>query len=361
MSLNFPTAFWKTNESPSTVVGAPISWESALWWSHGWEYDDNIEEYNNFTLKQNTNFPFVVDAEEYFGGYSQLSSYRFVVTSGLNNTCYFGWFLDGGPDNENPAPGKNDLSQYHEAQPWTIGENGHQLDIKYETDLITAWDSGLQFHYNEMGGETFLQKTFNGFTQSGDFTGTFTLSSSSDLEITVSCLAKDANSNSIEGIKIAEELVVDPNVRISVYCNSMTLHLYNPSTETETFIGSGAAPRDNRLLSNAPLRDQKDLGDYDLWYNMDMQQVKLYSGNDLTTIINTSVSPKGEPRAQSTQWVDQDSRIHGYCTSNGIGTFHGGALNNLSAGVNYQLRIKTSSYDNEFQSGAFYGFTFSFS
>jgi|TARA_R110000824_G_scaffold356494_2_gene543760 hypothetical protein len=350
MSLNFPTAFWKTDVDPS-VIGASISWESALWWSHG----DGTPTYNNFTLKQNTNFPFTVDTDEYYTYYEGRLPYSQYLQ--VASTCYFGWYLDGGTDSE----GEQDLSDYHEAEPWSIGTNGTGLNLKYESDYITAVDSGVSSVID------YIEKKYNSFTQSGDATGTFTLTSSSDLEITVSGLAKDTSYQSVDDNRIwnqingetEEERTKGPN---SPFCNSMTLHLYNPSTETETLIGSGAAPRDNRLLSNAVLRDAEDLNEVELWYNMDVQQVKLHSG-DNTGIINTAVihQSKGEPRLQSTQWVEQNSRIDGYCTADGIGTFHGGALNSLSAGIDYQIRIKTSTYDNEFNSGAFYGFTFSFS
>jgi len=353
MSLNFPTAFWKTDAASSpAVVGASIAWESALWWSHG----DGNPTYSNFVLKQNTNFPFTVDEREYYPDYFFNNDENierpyadFLQTA---STCYFGWFLDGGVDNE----GEKDLSDYHKAEPWTLGVNGHHLSIEYESDQVTAFDSGI---YD-------IEEIFNPFTQSGDATGTFTLTSSSDLEITVSGLAKDSSYHSIEGDgtknRISDQIEGDTNNVNSPFDNSMTLHLYNPSTETETLIGSGAAPRDNRLLSNTELRYALDLNDVELWYNMDVQQVKLHSG-DNTGIINTAVihQSKGQPRLKSEQWVEQNSRIDGYCTTDGVGTFHGGVLNSLSAGVNYQIRIKTSTYDNEFNSGAFYGFTFSFS
>ena len=344
MSLNFPTAFWKTDVDPS-VIGTSISWESALWWSHG----DGTPTYNNFTLKQNTNFPFTVDTDEYYIYYEGRKPYSQYLQ--VASTCYFGWYLDGGTDSE----GEQDLSDYHEAEPWSIGASGHKLNLKYESDQMTAVDSGVSSVID------YIEKKYNSFTQSGDATGTFRLTSSSDLEITVSGLAKDTSYQSVDDNRISQQLGGSTTGPNSPFCNSMTLHLYNPVSNIETLIGSGAAPRDNRLLSNAVLRDAEDLNEVELWYNMDVQQVKLYSGNNLSTIINTTESPKGEPRLQSTLWVEQNSRIDGYCTADGIGTFHGGALNSLSAGVDYQIRIKTSTYDNEFNSGAFYGFTFSFS
>ena len=153
MSLNFPTAFWKTDVDTSDL-GRSITWESALWWSHGpGEYDSENSIFENFDLQQNTNFPFIVENDEYYSDYTVIETYAQLLQ--VASTCYFGWYLDGGPDNANPAPGKNDLSDYHEAEPWAIGTSGHQLNLKYESDYKTAWDSGVETVI------TYLETTYN--------------------------------------------------------------------------------------------------------------------------------------------------------------------------------------------------------
>ena len=88
-----------------------------------------------------------------------------------------------------------------------------------------------------------------------------------------------------------------------------------------------------------------------------MQQVKLYAGNNLNTIVNTTVAPLGEPRGNAEQLVNQNTRDLGYTTTNGIGTF---TKSNLAAG-DYKIIIEVSTIDGVFNSGAFYGFNFTFS
>ena len=94
-----------------------------------------------------------------------------------------------------------------------------------------------------------------------------------------------------------------------------------------------------------------------------MQQVKLYAGSDLETIINyqgrhggaVNVN-KGAIRNNTNEFVDQDNRVS-YVNSDGTGIFE---KIGLEAG-DYEIRINASTIDGELNSGAFYGFTFSFS
>lgn len=329
MSLNFPTAFWKKQPVDASV----IAWETGLWWS----YDDGDAEGENFFLKQSSNFPFNVDGSEYYPAYDP-------DTISSDSKAYFGWFLNGGIDD---TLGFQDLSAYHKEKPWTIEDSGLRVSLENEADHWTALDSGLGGAGNER--TTFLYSHYNLFIQSGEATGTFTLDSSATLQMKVSGLGQDSPVNA-------------DGETLSSFYDSMTLHLFHPN-ETEELICSGGSPRDDRFATNSDLKDQRDLHDNVLLTNMDMQQVKLYAGDDLTTIINYQQTPttdtsKGEPRAYSTQWVDQTNRIaKPYTSTNGIATFS----KSLTTVGEYQLRIKTSTIDGNFNSGAFYGFTFSFS
>ena len=325
MGLNFPTAFWKKQPVDASV----ITWETGLWWSYGNEPAEGV----NFPLKQSSSFPFVVDGSEYYTAYDP-------DTISSDSKAYFGWFLDGGIDD---SLGFQDLSAYHKEKPWTIEEAGLKVSLENEADHETALDSGLGGAGNE--NTPFLYSHYNSFIQSGEATGRFSLDSSSTLQIKVSGLGQDTDAETL-----------------SSFYDSMTLHLFYPN-EAEVLICSGSSPRDDRLASNSALGDQLDLNGNALAFNMDMQQVKLYAGDDLTTIINYQQTPttdtsKGEPRAYSTQWVEQTNRIaKPYTNTNGTATFS----KSLTAVGDYQLRIKTSTFDGNFNSGAFYGFTFSFS
>ena len=154
---------------------------------------------------------------------------------------------------------------------------------------------------------------------------------------------------------------LDSSDRNSPFANHLVVSLYSGDAFPEEIFCSGTAPRDDRLLSAGNLKDQLDLNGASLHSNFDMQQVKLYSGSQvgIGSVVNTSQGDDtGEPRGNPNKWVDQNDRIEGgYTTANGIGTFTTG---NLGAG-DYQLRIKVSTYDNVFNSGAFYGLKFNFS
>jgi len=307
MGLNFPTAFWK--KQPNSVEEFSISWETGLAWSQG-----NVSEANiNSPLKHSpltSPFPFnvIVDGttEEYYESYSSLNWVGDPKTS-----PYYAWFLTGGYDLE----GENNLSAYHQAQPWTIGATGHTLKIDFEADYDTAF-----LRDDTIAGTRPIRAGYNSFVQSGNATGTFTVSVAQDpatLQVKISGLGED---KSTVGGALSYDII--------------TVYLDND------LICSGEAPGDNRNV--LALSD-----DYD------MQQVKLYAGSDLETIVNTTDSPKGEPRASSSAFVEQDTRAS-YTTSNGIGTFN---KTNLAAGE-YKIKIKASTIDGVFSSGAFYGLDF---
>ena len=328
MSLNFPTAFWK-QEAPPVGVGTSIDWNTSLWWSH----DDDPEEL--FVLRDTSSFPFNVDVagaeQEYYYDYDTYTTFE-------NPLAFYGWYLDGGPDDANPAPGKNDLSDYHRANSWIIQPDGLDVQLYYEADWDTAMASGIN------NGSSAINVTkYNHFIQSGEATGSFTLEAQTNLEIKVSGLAHDIFGNT-----------TDEN-----NYNQMLLYLYNGSSEE--LVCSGCAPMDDRWSENAyPLASEVDLYG-SLIENIDMQQVKLYAGGALNTIVNSQQTPtvdasKGQPRSNSGEFVKQLTR-YSYCNNNGIGTFN---KNNLAAG-SYELRLRSFTADGATQSGAFYGFTFSFS
>ena len=269
--------------------------------------------------------------QEYYYGYDTYATFE-------NPYAFYGWYLDGGPDDANPAPGKNDLSDYHRANPWIIQPDGLDVQLYYEADWHTAMASGVEY-----GRSQRIVKRYNQFIQSGEATGSFTLEAQTNLEIKVSGLAHD-----VYGTKTDENNY-----------NKMLLYLYDGSSAE--LICSGRAPMDDRWSENAyPLASEVDL-ERNTVDNIDMQQVKLYAGGALNTIVNSQKPPtvdasKGQPRRNSGEFVNQLTR-YSYCNNNGIGTFN---KNNLAAG-SYELRLRSFTADGATQSGAFYGFTFSFS
>ena len=209
--------------------------------------------------------------------------------------------------------GKNDLSAYHQANPWTLHSTGIRID--FEADYDTASITGAT-----IAGSRSIDAGYNSFVQSGSATGTFTVSvaqAPATLLVKASGLGEDFD-----------------YVGGAPSYDAMTVYLDND------LICSGKAPADDR-------------NELALSANYDMQQVKLYAGADLETIVNTTDSPQGEPRASSSEFVDQYTRTS-YTTSNGIGTF---TKTNLAAGT-YQIKINVSTIDGVYNSGAFYGVNF---
>jgi len=329
---NFPTAFWK--KQPAKAVGdldTVFAWETGLFWSYTTSDPDEGLTIP-FPIRDTTFFPFPVDAgegygeEEYYGSYVPATTVFNMGTGPYSDQVFYGWYLTGGYDQG--GQNENDTSAYHEANPWKVGELSAHID--FEADYTTAYWSGIE----ELAG---IEDTkYNVFIQSGSATGSFTLDSTTTLTISVSGLGHD---------KALERLW-------SPYYEAMTLYLYDGSTQE--LICSGRAPEDERNL----LEDE--VGRLS---NFDMQQVKLYAGSDLETIINYQGRhggdvdvEKGAIRSNTDEFVDQDNRVS-YVNSDGTGIFE---KIGLEAG-DYEIRINASTIDGELNSGAFYGFTFSFS
>tara|TARA_R100000008_G_C3560219_1_gene155699 strand:- start:225 stop:1154 length:930 start_codon:yes stop_codon:yes gene_type:complete len=305
----FPTAFWKKQPTEDSSEGISITWETGMVWSRGNNvHPDDV----NIPQQFKTSFPFVVGAEGYEYGPFDYNSNNWQVGAGGTSEPYFGWYLSGGYDDG----GENNLSSYHRDNPWEIGVSGLSLGANFEADWKTAYSKDA---INK-------KDIYNPFVQSGNATGSFTLSSTKTLEVSCSGLGEDYNS---ENIYFGSQ-----------YRDSMELSV------DSTLLLSGRSPEDNRDVLGLAAQGIP---------NYDMQQVKLYSGTD-PSIINTTDSPKGEPRGSVSEAVSQETRRDGYTTVNGIGT---GIRYGLTAG-DYIIEINVSTVDGVYNSGAFYGFDFKF-
>tara|TARA_R110002020_G_scaffold371564_4_gene583140 strand:+ start:2927 stop:4069 length:1143 start_codon:yes stop_codon:yes gene_type:complete len=376
MSLNFPTAFWKT-DTPPEAEDLDITWTTSLAQSYGDNETTPPSEFsfptgNSYDLT-NHNFPFAVTETD--GGVSDFYYYYDEINwqgdSYATSTPYFGWYRNGGTDTEGNT--YNLSPSYHKSNPWIIDGFGrpNEIHIFFESDLITSLWNG----WGE-GGEPDPYGRFNSFIQSGEATGTFDISSAQvgkNLVIKVSGLGED-----------------EAYVWGAQNYDVMTLYLDRPSISSDDFICSGCAPMDGRNTLEIPSQDA----------NYDMQQVKLYTGSNIYSPANadpanetaqdTSITPNGwsqfgdggdadehengsertvrgastwgeylvsgAPRANPTQKVNQLTRSdHGaYITSAGVGTF---TASNLQLGT-HKIKISTSTVDGTWSSGAFYGFYF---
>ena len=248
MSLNFPTAFWKTQgvSAEDPVPNLLISWVTNLAWSKagGIAYDDeNIND-----IQTQSTFPFNVEKNGMV--YEYYTSYANTYVSDEAPLPYYGWYLDGGPDDANPAPGKNDLSDYHRANPWIPYLSG--ISLWNEADYETAVSSGVE------GSDEVLKSIYNNFVQSGSAIGTFNVSAAQasqgmSLYSTVSGLGEDF-------------MIEQPYNIMALYLDS-------------TKIADGVAPQDGRDITNMGAAS-----------NYDQQQVRLYAGSDPDhdTLLNPS-------------------------------------------------------------------------
>jgi len=349
MSLNYPTAFWKQDPETESVPDVDISWETSLAWSFDTPGNDPGEIGINepFPIKHESSYPFIVDLvttdgeDEYYSYYGPVTtlinkqngdeeSDITQDTTLFSDQVYYAWYLSGGINalgEEYTAP--------HRAEPWIIEQENEYISLNFEADGDSAKDR------SDSEWEDIIPK-YSSFIQSGSATGTFTLTSTTKMEVQVSGLARDSTwKTSWNPLGYA----------------SMTMHIYDQSADTETLLCSGRAPQDERFKENSTA----DIG---VW---DMQQVKLYSGNNLNTIINYEGKginilniDKGAVRSSPNSIVNENNRTT-YVNDNGTGVFFNkGNSTPLSAGT-YQIRINASTMDGTYSSGAFYGFKFTFS
>jgi len=344
MSLNYPTAFWKQESveaAPDT--SATISWSTGLYWSHDPAGNSSsIGVTEPFPIQQYSSYPFIVNIDpdnfddEYFSYYSSTTT---LITEGLtpndangfpSDRVFYGWYLTGGINSEGV-----EVEAPHRAEPWIVEQNGLYVSLNFEAD----GDSAIDRDADLLWGDAVTK--WNSFIQSGSATGTFTLGSPTAMTVQVSGLGRDSTWPA----------------SWADYYDSMTLEIYDVAAETSTLLCSGKAPEDERFKENAT----PAIGRWD------MQQSKLYSGNNLNTIINyqgknggTAYPEKGAVRNTPNALVDEDDRTI-YINDNGTGVFSNkGTSTPLSAGT-YQIRINASTMDGTYSSGAFYGFKFTFS
>ena len=322
MGLNTPTAFWKNahrKKSAADFSSFSISWTTGIFFSRGNEVNESAI---NSPIGQTQTFPFAVkvdgDVDVFYSDYSSSTSPVDFGGTWTSPNPYYGWYLLGGYNNYELK--SIDLSAYHQGIPWKV--NSTEARIEFEADHDTAY-------YRGEGGV--LDERFNKFIQSGNATGIFTVTSDQApalLTIKVSGLGED------QALQEGGPFDI------------MQLHLERPNGTT-ALICSGRAHQDGRNTQ-------------ELETNYDVQQVKLYSGG-LTGIANHQRTPstsyvKGEPRNGASVLVDQNTRID-YTNTNGIGTF---TATNLLQGT-HKIKIKASTHDGVYNSGAFYGFNFTLS
>ena len=373
MSLDVPTAFWKTDAAPAVVEDFSIDWTTSLAASYGTQPTDKdfypldpegLAQNFVWTIGDTNRVPFITidvnGSDDYFyNDYYDINWQGDTVNEGEDNYCtsFFGW--NQGVEGTFNGTYIN-FADFHESNPWKtkVKTDGvHEIQLFFEADMATALQTGTggeadgegdplitkqDWDVSHLAGPEAFQ-VFNKFIQSGDATGTFSISAAQagkDLQIKVSGLAEDA----------LTYIAGSPNFmdKAPSY-DAMTLYVKRPNNSS-TFVCSGESPADERNVRSL-----------EVYGNYDQQQVKLYAGSDLSTIVNAQSvyanANKGQPRGTTSEDVNQNKRDWPgrYVTSNGVGTF---TVANLTAGT-HEIEIKASTIDGVYNSGAFYGFEFS--
>ena len=219
-----------------------------------------------------------------------------------NSNAFFGWLLTGYL--------QNNLQGYHRGNPFIVENDGRELNLFFEADQSTVLDLSRENTYSgpDSPSEKYYEDVFNHFIQSGYAEGVFTLNSTSNLSITVSGLGEKYSSD-FEKMHLAVD---------------------------DIHICKGQSPGGDE---NNP------------W---DMNQVKLFNSAGTQT-------PNPAPNRVAGTYVDQDNR-RAYTTASGQATFTTPAnpLQNMEAGE-HTIKIYFNTNDGQYNSGAFYGFKFTFS
>ena len=385
MSLNFPTAFWKT-DAPAVAEDLSIDWTTSL--AASYAADDTVPGYNYYNKNQPTDkdgypidpeglaqtFPWTIGDtnrvpfitvdnnrfDDYFySDYYDVNWQGDTVNTGGDYyyTSFFGW-MQGEVGTYNGT--YIDFAEFHESNPWKakVKTGGvHEIQLFFEADMTTALLTGTGGEADGEGDPLVTKQdwdishpagpeafqVFNKFIQSGDATGTFSISAAQagkDLQIKVSGLAEDS----------LTDIAGDPYYmdKAPSY-DAMILYVKRPNNSS-TFVCSGESPADERNVRSLEVGG-----------NYDQQQVKLYAGSNLSTIVNAQSvyanAGKGQPRGTTSEDINQNKRDwpERYVTSNGVGTF---TVANLTVGA-HEIEIKASTIDGVYNSGAFYGFEFS--
>ena len=323
MGVNFPTAFWKNQQDKRVDDSGPptITWSLNLYYGEG--------DYNSFeNIQTASTFPFNINGDFYptYGFYNS-------VADDPDNGAYFGWYLDGNTQYPNSV---------HREDPWIVEEAGRKIDLLFEADYETL--NYLQSFYTSDELPATAQQQYNKFIQSGRAQGTFTLTSSSTITIKVSGLGERTNESASEYPFDQMKMYLNNNV----ICSGVS-----PANSPQASAGGGGWALESDLLpwdvdqckffnsagsqSPNPNPPRNNLGT--TLYDYDGDPVTYYQGG--TGTLNNV--------------VDQNNRRK-YTTVGGQFS----TTQSLSAGT-HTINIFFNTNDALYNSGSFYGATFSFS
>lgn len=297
MGVNFPTSFWRNQPDDDEIV-IPVG-ETVITWSKNLYYGEvpNTER----------NFPFEYDGEYFHQNYEDETT-----ADDTYPTPYFGWYLAG----DSNYDGIDYSNRVHREDPFIEEDDGRKLNLFFEAD----YDTTQYFNWDEDGDAI---QDYNQFIQSGNATGSFTLSSAATLQILASGLGERYDGN---------PLAFD---RFQLYVNT-------------TLICKGYAPEDDGARP-------WDVNHCKFFNAGGTRTPPSYSPNGNRNDLGTSLNDGNEDNFPTDNVVDQYQRRK-YVRE--AARFTGSI--SLGAGA-HTISIYYNTNDGLFNSGAFYGATFSFS
>ena len=344
MGVNFPTAFWKNQQDNRVDEGAPptITWDLNLYYGLGLE--DDLSD-----VTSTRNFYFDDYIENGGTAFNPEYNSETLGTTTSSPAPYFGWYLQGGN-----VGGVEYFNTVHRSNPWITEEQGRKIDLLFEADVST-WEWLSEYLYVDPDRDipelSIKKQSYNHFIQSGRAVGTFTLTSSSTLTIKCSGLG--------------ERHTTTTPLNSLDHWDQMQLYLNGAA------ICSGIAPSNSPLVSAAQstpsFTEGSDLIPWDVDQckffnpagtqspnpNPSRQDLNTSLYDDLGNVANYSNDIAGGYALDNV--VEQSTRRK-YTTIGGQFS----TTQSLSAGT-HTITMFFNTNDGIYQSGAFYGATFSFS
>ena len=339
MSINFPTAFWKSQKK--VAEGAvTISWDTDLYFTPLSSDDvlgpDNVVLTNGYR-SNGTNGPFQPNpggGSEIF--YADYDTPGFGAYPSEDSLAYFGWYRNGDSTYDQFA---------HTANPWLIEDETLKINLFAEADWGTIDYINYPLANSDLidGSDEipYYHRYYNGFVQSGSATGTFTLESPKTMTVLVSGLGENfgAYAGNVSG-------EIEETFDISI------VYLKQEGGTREAICSGRNRPSDTEI--KPPHGRPWDVN-HALFFTggQHSTQEPYYDRSNLNTNINYYYDANYNGTYNN---VVNQSQRRDYVRA--VSQFTG--VRSLSAGT-HQVEVHFTTNDGNYSSGSFVGATFSFS
>ena len=343
MSINFPTAFWKSQKKVAEEEAVTISWDTGLYFTP--LSSDNVLGPDNVVLTNGyrtdgTNGPFQPNpnsnSEIFNLGYTTPGNTAYLTDPTEESIAYFGCYRNGDSTYDQFA---------HRSNPWLIEDESLKINLFAEADWGTIDYINYPLANSDLteGSDVikYYHRYYNGFVQSGSATGTFTLESPKTMTVLVSGLGE--NFGAYAGNASGE---IEETFDISI------VYLKQQGGTREAICSGRNRPSDTEF--QPPFGRPWDVN-HALFFTggQHSTQEPYYDRSNLNTNINYYYDANYNGTYNNV--VDQSQR-RDYVRA--VSQFTG--VRSLSAGT-HQVELHFTTNDGNYSSGTFVGATFSFS